>query len=392
MSGKLIFRQNPPCVFRIGRIELVPFIMKVPFLSLSVTNDSLRAEISQAINNVLDRGVYILGSEVDKFELEFSKFVGTTFCVGVGNGFDALHLSLRAIGLGPGDEVLVPSNTYIATWLAISACGAKPVPVEPNPNTFNIDPERIEERITSRTAAIVPVHLYGNPALMPTIVEIARRHHLAIVEDCAQAHGATIGGNSVGSFGETGAWSFFPSKNLGGFGDGGAITTNDFEIATKVRLLRNYGSRLKYYNEILGFNSRLDEIQAAILNCKLNYLEEDNYKRRVNADIYKYLLHQSNLELPSSIDGNLHVWHQFVVKSKDRERLIEYLGIRGVETIIHYPLPPYLQEAYITEYGGKYDLPISDCLHKEVLSLPIGPHLTTDQLNYVAEVINDFEE
>ncbi len=357
-----------------------------------MTSDSLRREIASAINDVVDRGLYILGPELEKFELEFSQFVGTKFCVGVGNGFDALHLSLRAVGVGTGDEVLVPANTYIATWLAVSACGAKPIPIEPDPNTFNINYKRLEDSITSRTAAIVPVHLYGNPASIFEIVEIARRHHLAIVEDCAQAHGATVNGKSVGSFAETGAWSFYPTKNLGALGDGGAITTNDFEIANRVRLLRNYGSKAKYYNEILGFNSRLDELQAAILRCKLNYLAEENRKRQEHADTYKYLLKESRLELPMSVDGNMHVWHQFVVKSRDREQLIQHLGIRGVETSIHYPLPPYQQEAYKVEYEANFDLPISDFLHTEVLSLPIGSHLSLDQLNYVAEGIHDFEQ
>ncbi len=364
--------------------------MEIPFLNLSLTNDSLRFEIDESIRRVLDRGLYILGPEVEKFELEFSNFIGTKYCVGVGNGFDALHLSLRALGVGSGDEVIVPANTYIATWLAVSACGAVPIPVEPDLNTYNIDPRKIEERITSRTVAILPVHLYGNPAPMNEICKLARKYNLAIIEDCAQAHGARIGDRSVGSFGESGAWSFFPTKNLGALGDGGAITTDDFEVAEKVKLLRNYGSGKKYFNHIIGMNSRLDELQAAILRCKLKYLETENESRKRIAGLYLSGIGTEYLTLPEMPQGCSHVWHLFVVRSAERDRLQDFLASKRVETLIHYPVAPYQQEAYLAEFKDRFELPVSDNIHSEVLSLPIGPNLGSAQVDYIIESANEF--
>ncbi|WP_027482707.1 DegT/DnrJ/EryC1/StrS family aminotransferase [Deinococcus pimensis] len=357
--------------------------MNVPFLNVGATYTSLRGELDEATARVLASGWYLLGRELEAFEQEYARYVGARFCVGVANGLDALQLSLRARGIGPGDEVIVPSNTYIATWLAVTQVGATPVPVEPDEDTYNIDPARIEAAVTARTRAVLPVHLYGQPANMTAIVEIARRHGLFVLDDAAQAHGARVDGQRVGSVGDATAWSFYPGKNLGAFGDGGAITTNDEELATRLRVLRNYGSRVKYVNDVQGYNSRLDEIQAAVLRVKLAHLDAWNARRAQIAARYLDALRGTDLVLPVVADGMEPVWHLFVVRTRQRGQLQRQLQERGVQTLIHYPIPPHLQEAYASLGLPKGTFPISERVHDEVLSLPMDPHMTDEQVEYV---------
>jgi dTDP-4-amino-4,6-dideoxygalactose transaminase len=354
----------------------------IPFLDLKPHYD-LRNEINAAIERVISSGWYILGPEVDKFEAEYAEYCKAHHAVGVANGLDALHLSLRAMDVGLGDEVIVPSNTYIATWLAVSQCGATPVPVEPIEATYNIDPNRIEAAITSRTKVILPVHLYGQPADMTPILVTARKHGLRVLEDGAQAHGARYEGKRIGSHGDVVAWSFYPGKNLGAYGDGGAITTNDSEIAERIRLLRNYGSKAKYLNEVRGYNSRLDPLQAAILRVKLQYLDRWNETRQRIADQYLAGLTDIGLTIPFIPDWAKPVWHLFVVRSKWRDKLQQQLKESGVDTIIHYPIPPHLQGAYSDLGFGEGAFPIAERIHEEVLSLPISPSLTIEQIQQV---------
>lgn len=362
--------------------------MIVPFLDLKAPHLELRAELEEAFRRVLDSGWYILGSEVEAFEQEYAEYCEAKHCVGVGNGLDALHLALLAMNVGQGDEVIVPSNTYIATWLAVSQCGATPVPVEPDEATFNIDPALVEAAITSRTKVILPVHLYGQPADLDPILAIAREHRLKVLEDGAQAHGARYKGQRIGAYGDAVAWSFYPGKNLGAMGDGGAVTTNDPEIADRIRVLRNYGSRVKYVNEIQGYNSRLDPLQAAILRVKLAHLDEWNGRRVAIADFYQKALAACELILPGVPDWAEPAWHLFVVRSKERDKLAQYLAAAGVGTMIHYPIPPHLQQAYADLQLSKGAFPISERIHREVLSLPIGPALQIDQAAEVAALLN----
>jgi dTDP-4-amino-4,6-dideoxygalactose transaminase len=365
--------------------------MNIPFLDVGATYHELREEIDQAVGRVLAGGWYILGGEVEAFEREFAAYLGVKHCIGVGNGLDALHLALKARGLGPGDEVLVPSNTYIATWLAVSYCGATPVPIEPDQATYNLDPARLEAAITPRTKAIVPVHLYGQSADMEPIMELAERYGLWVLEDAAQAHGATYRGQPTGGLGHAAGWSFYPGKNLGAFGDAGAITTNDDQLAEQVRMLRNYGSKVKYYNEVAGFNSRLDEIQAAVLRVKLKYLDEWNRRRQEIAGFYLQNLAGLGLTLPTIPATNEHVWHLFVVRSPRRDALQKHLQAAGIGTVIHYPVPPHLQKAYQELGLPEGSLPISEALHREVLSLPMGPHLTESQAAAVVKAVRQFQ-
>lgn len=348
----------------------------IPFLDLKAPHDELRAELDAAIARVLDSGWYILGPEVEAFEAEWAGYCGADHAVGLANGLDALILALRALGVGPGDEVIVPSNTYIATWLAVSAVGAKPVPVEPNPATHNIDPARIEAAITSRTKVLLPVHLYGQPADLDPIVALARQHGLAVVEDAAQAHGARYKGRGIGAHGDVVCWSFYPGKNLGALGDGGAITTNRADLAEKIQVLRNYGSRVKYVNEVQGVNSRLDPLQAAVLRVKLPHLDAWTERRKAIAAIYADGLAGSGLILPSVPDWADPAWHLYVVRSTERDALQARLTVAGVGTLIHYPIPPHRQEAYAGLGLAPDALPIARDLAGEVLSLPMGPHLT----------------
>ena len=364
--------------------------MNIPFLDLHATYTAIREEIDEAVQRVLDSGWYILGQEVEAFEEEFAAFVGAKHCVGVNSGLDALHLALRALGVGPGDEVIVPSNTYIATWLAVTYAGATPVPVEPDLQTYNLDPERIEAAITPRTKVILPVHLYGLPADMDPILEIAERHGLFVLEDAAQAHGARYKGRRIGAIGHVTAWSFYPTKNLGAFGDGGAVTTNDPELAEKHRLLRNYGSPRKYVNTLKGFNSRLDELQAAILRVKLQHLDAWNAHRRALARVYAQELQEVPMVLPVEPAWAEHVYHVYVIRTPQRDALMAYLKDRGIGTLIHYPIPPHLQEAYRDLGFREGDFPVAEQIHREVLSLPMGIHLTEAQVREVATAIQEF--
>ena len=350
----------------------------IPFLDLKAPHVELRPEIDAAIARVLDSGWYILGPEVEAFEAEFAEYVDARHCIGLADGLDALHLALRAMDVGPGDEVIVPSNTYIATWLAASQCGAVPVPVEPDPLTCNIDPARIEAAITPRTKVILPVHLYGQPADMEPILAIARKHGLRVLEDAAQAHGARYKGRRIGSHGDAVAWSFYPGKNLGALGDGGAITTHDPELADRIRVLRNYGSRVKYVNEVQGYNSRLDPIQAAILRVKLAHLDAWTERRRAIAAIYAEGLKESGLILPHVPHWADPAWHLYVVRAADRDGLQQELTNAGVGTLIHYPIPPHMQAAYAELGLSPADLPVARQLAGQVLSLPMGPHLSTE--------------
>lgn len=359
--------------------------MNVPFLDIAAAHRELRESLDSAWNRVRDSGWYILGREVEAFEKAFAAYCGVRHCIGVGNGLDALILLLKAAGIGPGDEVIVPSNTYIATWLAVTHVGAKPVPVEPDSRTFNIDPRLVEAAIGPRTRAILAVHLYGQPADMAALRAIAERHRLRLFEDAAQSHGATDRGRRCGALGDGAAFSFYPGKNLGALGDGGAVTTDNDELARVIRMLRNYGSSEKYRHELVGYNSRLDELQAAFLRVKLPVLDEWNDRRRRIAGHYTDRLANTRLLLPEVEPGCEPVWHLFVVRHPERERLSRQLAEAGIGTVIHYPTPPHKQDAYI----GMKDLalPIAEQLHAEVLSLPIGPHMTDDQVEYVTDTL-----
>lgn len=362
----------------------------IPFLELKSAYQEQKTELDEAIATVLESGYYILGPQVEAFEAEFAASHGVKYCVGLGNGLDALHLGLLALGVGPGDEVIVPSNTYIATWLAVTYTGATPVPVEPVEATYNLDPARIEAAITPRTKAILPVHLYGQSADMEPIVEIARRHNLGVLDDAAQAQGARYKGKYVGGLCDITAWSFYPGKNLGAYGDAGAITTNDAALADRVRVLRNYGSRIKYVNEVIGFNTRLDELQAAVLRVKLKKLEEWNGRRRKIAALYLENLQGLDLVLPEVPEDNEPVWHLFVVRHPRRDDLQNYLKQTGIGTLIHYPIPPHMQQAYLGLNIKEGSLPISEAIHREVLSLPMYPHLSDEQVQQVIAALRQY--
>ena len=360
----------------------------IPFLDMKAPYVELRAEIDVAIARVLEGGWYILGPEVDAFEVEFAAYCQAGHAIGLANGLDALHLALRAMDIGPGDEVIVPSNTYIATWLAASQCGAIPVPVEPDERTYNIDPSLIEAAITPRTKVILPVHLYGQPADMDPILAIARKHGLRVLEDAAQAHGARYKGRRIGAHGDAVAWSFYPGKNLGALGDGGAVTTDDPVLADRIRVLRNYGSRVKYVNEVQGYNSRLDPLQAAVLRVKLMHLDAWNARRTAMARQYLDGLRGSSLILPYVPDWAEPAWHLFVVRHPQRDELQAKLAEAGIGTLIHYPIPPHRQAAYAHAGFAKGAFPIASRMADEVLSLPMGPHLEDDQMREVISVIN----
>lgn len=363
--------------------------MNVPFLDLKAAVDELRADIDASIVKVLNSGQYILGDEVEAFEKEFAKYCGAKYCVGVANGLDALHLVLHSWNIGPGDEVIVPSNTYIATWLAVSYCGAIPVPVEPEEDTYNIDPLKIEAAITSRTKAILPVHLYGQPADLDRIISIARAHDLKILEDGAQAHGAEYKGKKIGCHGDAVTWSFYPGKNLGAIGDGGAITTDDEKLFNDLRALRNYGSTKRYVHEIVGFNSRLDPMQAAILRVKLNHLDDWNNRRKKIASTYSTSLVDTGITVPFIPSWLSPAWHLYVVQTNKRDALQKYLSEFNIGTLIHYPVPPHLQGAYRNS-SKKINLPIAESMANEILSLPIGPHMKDAQVEQVIDAIQSF--
>jgi len=361
--------------------------MNVPFLELRPAYLELKQEIDAAVARVLDSGWYILGPEVDAFEADWASFCEASFAIGLANGLDALILALRALDVGPGHEVIVPSNTYIATWLAVSAVGATPVPVEPDPATHNIDPAKLADAITPATRVILPVHLYGQPADLDQILAVARDRGIFVVEDAAQAHGARQQGKRIGAHGDLVCWSFYPGKNLGAFGDAGAVTTDNAALAEKIRMLRNYGSRQKYVNEERGVNSRLDPIQAAILRVKLEHLEDWTERRRAIAAVYREGLRDTDLTLPHVPQWADPAWHLYVVRSPDRERLQQRLSEAGIGTLIHYPIAPHMQEAY-ADLGLRPDaLPIARQLAEEVLSLPIGPQMTIEQAMQVVQGI-----
>ena len=359
----------------------------IPFLDLASINRAHADGLNAAVRRVLDSGWYILGEEGASFEREYAAFCGAAECVGVANGLDALVLALRALDIGPGDEVLVPSNTFIATWLAVSHVGATPVPVEPVTATANIDPSRLAAALTPRTRAVMPVHLYGQPAEMAPILAFAREHGLKVIEDAAQAHGARYRGERIGAHGDIVTWSFYPGKNLGALGDGGAVTTNDAALAERVRMLRNYGSKQKYRHEVIGFNSRLDELQAAMLRAKLPALVAENTQRARIASHYTEHLQGLPLQLPHSAEGCASSWHLYVVRHARRDALAKALAERGIGTVIHYPVPPHLQPAYASLGLPRGALPIAEALHDEVLSLPMGPTMSMADADAVVEAV-----
>ncbi|MRX11814.1 aminotransferase class V-fold PLP-dependent enzyme [Pseudoduganella sp. FT25W] len=362
--------------------------MNVPFLDLKAINLRQESALQAAFQRVLQSGWYVLGRELEQFEAEFAAFCGSRQTVGVANGLDAIMLALKAYGVGPGDEVIVPSNTYIATWLAVSQCGARPVPVEPVAATYNIDPARVAAAITPRTRAIIAVHLYGQPADMDPLNALARQHGLKVIEDAAQAHGARYRGVSTGHLGDAAAFSFYPGKNLGALGDGGAVTTDDDAIAAQLRVLRNYGSRQKYHNEVAGFNSRLDELQAALLRVKLATLAQDNQQRAAIAALYlRELADVPGLVLPQVPAWADPVWHVFVVRHAQRDALAQRLAAAGIGTIVHYPVPPHLQPAYAELGFQAGQFPIAEAIHREVLSLPMGPTMTADDAAAVVRAV-----
>jgi dTDP-4-amino-4,6-dideoxygalactose transaminase len=364
----------------------------IPFLDVGATYRELQGELDAAYRRVMEHGWFILGREVEAFEAEFAAYCDVKHCVSLGNGLDALHLALRALGVGPGDEVIVPSNTYIATWLAVTYAGATPVAVEPDPATHNLDPTKIAAAVSPRTRAILPVHLYGLPADMDAIAAVARDHGLKVLEDAAHAHGACYCGRRAGALGDCGCFSFYPGKNLGCFGDGGAVTTDDDDLADRLRLLRNYGSRRKYHHELAGVNSRLDELQAAFLRVKLPHLDEWNRRRADIAAQYRAALRTvPGVILQTTQDYSESAWHLFVVRHPRRDELQHHLAGAGIGTMVHYPIPPHRSAAYAETAWRGGRLPWADRLAGEVLSLPIGPHLTAAQVDRVCDALRSFQ-
>lgn len=361
----------------------------IKFLDLYKINEKYREEIYSKIKEVLDSGWYLLGKQNEIFEKNFSQYCGVKHCIGCANGLEALTLIIRAMGFKQGDEIIVPANTYIASILAISENGCTPVLVEPDIKTYNIDPDLIEEKITPKTKAIMVVHLYGQAVEMEKIWQLAKKYNLKIIEDSAQAHGALYQGKRTGNLGDASGFSFYPGKNLGCLGDGGCVTTNDSELAQKIRAIRNYGSHIKYHNIYNGINSRLDEIQAAVLDVKLKELDNDNNHRRKIAQYYIDNIKNPEIILPETYDKDAHVWHIFAIRTKDRNRLQEYLKDNGIQTLIHYPIPPHKQECY--KEWNNLSFPITEKIHDEILSLPISPVMTKEEAKDVCIVINKFE-
>lgn len=365
--------------------------MTIPFLSFSPQHNPIRSAVLAAIADVYDNQWYVLGEQVKSFESEYSAFNQVAQTIGVANGLDALHLALEALGVQPGDEVILPSNTYIATWLAVSFVGGVPVPVEPNPHTYNLDPAQIEAAITSRTKGIMPVHLYGQACEMGPIMAIAKAHGLWVVEDNAQAQGATWEGGVTGSFGNVNGTSFYPGKNLGALGDAGAVTTNDDRLAGKIRTLRNYGSQQKYYNEVIGHNSRLDELQAAVLRVKLTHLLDWTSQRQAVAALYnQHLAGIDDLLLPAVAVGATHVYHLYVVRTTRRDALQQHLTQAGIGTLIHYPVPPHRQQAYAHMNIPAGSLPLAEELAATSISLPMWPGMTEEHVVAVAAAVRTF--
>lgn len=360
----------------------------IKFLDLKKINNRYREEIDSRIKNILDKGWYLQGEENENFTKNFANFCGTKFALGVANGLDALNLIIKAYGFGNGDEIIVPANTYIATILAISENGCIPILVEPDIKTYNINPDSIEEKITSKTKAIMVVHLYGQAVQMEKIWKIAKKYNLKIIEDSAQAHGAIYQENRTGNLGDASGFSFYPGKNLGCMGDGGAVTTNDEELFNKIKAIANYGSDRKYHHIYKGVNSRLDEIQAAVLDIKLKHLDSDNNKRREISKYYRENIKNSKLILPETYDEKSHVWHIFAVRTQNRDEFQKYLTEKGIQTIIHYPTPPHKQGAY--KEWNNLSFPITEEIHNTILSLPISPVITDSEIEKVVEVVNEY--
>ena len=361
--------------------------MKVPFLDLEAAYDELRHELDDAYFRVMSSGRYLLGRELDAFEEEFAAYSGAKHCVGVASGSDALYLSLRAKEIGPGDCVIVPTNTYVATWLAVSRVGAALVPVEPNPETYTLELAAVESALCPDVAALMPVHLYGQPAKIDELTRLADRSGLVVLPDAAQAHGARYMSKPLGNFGDAVSWSFYPSKNLGGFGDGGAVTTDSASVADELRSLRNYGSRIRDVVDVEGVNSRLSELQAAFLRVKLQHLDGWNARRAERAERYLTELEDLELGLPLVAPNAESCWHQFVVRCQHRDEVMAGLAQGGVATLVHYPVPPYAQGAFAHLGILEGQFPVADRLHREVLSLPIGPHMTDAQQNVVIDLL-----
>ncbi len=365
--------------------------MKIPFLSFDATNDRIRSEMTQAFQNVFESKWYILGDYVKQFEKEYAAYNQVKHCVGVSNGLDALFLSLKVLGIGNGDEVIVPSNTYIATLLAVTYVGAKPVLVEPNADTMNIDPAKIEAAINAKTKAIIPVHLYGQCCEMKEIMSIATKHKLFVIEDNAQSQGSSHQGQLAGSFGHVNGTSFYPGKNLGALGDAGAVTTNDSQLAENIKVKRNYGSQKKYYNEVIGYNMRLDELQAALLSVKLKYLDSWTKERQQIASWYDEALKGvGDLILPAIAPGATHVYHLYVIRTGKRDALQEHLHKNEIGTLIHYPVPPHLQEACRDMNFKKDDFPLAERISDTVVSIPLWPGMQQPTVEKVASVIKNF--
>lgn len=362
--------------------------MKIPFFDLKRLHAPLEEELQAAAQRVIHSGHFILGPELEAFETEWAGYIGVPFCIGVGNGLEAIQLLLKAYGIGSGEEVLVPAHTFIATWLAVTYCGATPIPVEPDLTTYNMDPSLVRTAITPRTRALLPVHLYGQPAEMEVLQEIALQHDLILIEDAAQSQGALYRGHQTGSLGDSAATSFYPGKNLGALGDGGAILTRDPRIAQQVRKLRNYGAQVKYTHELAGHNSRLDELQAAFLRVKLRHLDTWNERRRALAELYTAGLQNTPLVLPKAPDWVQPVWHQYVVRTPHREKLRAFLEQKGIATLIHYPTPPHKQQAYASLSLGA--LPRTESLTQEVLSLPLSPALEEEEVQQVIHAVQEF--
>lgn len=362
----------------------------IPLVNLKAQYQIIKSEVNSAIKNVLESTHFILGEKVENFEQKFAKFSGTKYAVGVASGLNALELGMRALGIGEGDEVITPTNSFIASSSAISFTGAKPVLVDCEENSFNINPKKIEEKITKKTKAIMPVHLYGRPADMDPILKIAKEHSLVVIEDACQAHGASYKGKKVGSIGVFGAFSFYPGKNLGGYGDGGIVTTNNEKLAQTIRSMRNYGQTQKYHHEYLAWNSRLDTIQAAVLLVKLKYLDKWNKARRKIAENYNKLLKNLPVITPQIPKDSEHVFHLYIIRTKKRDALAKFLKKHVISTGLHYPIPIHLQKAYSKLGYKKGDFPVSERLSKEILSLPMYPELKESQIEFICKTIKEF--
>lgn len=363
--------------------------MNVKFMDLKRMHDPIKEEIMKEINEVIEKNSYILGDKVEEFEKNFAGFHNIGFGVGLDSGTSALELGLKALGIGQGDEVIVPVNTFIATASAVAFSGAKPVLVD-NDEHYNIDASKIEKAITDKTKAIIPVHLYGQPADMDEINEIARKYNLVVIEDACQAHGAGYKGKKIGNFSKLACFSFYPGKNLGGFGDGGIVLTNDKELAEKLKMMRNYGQSKKYYHDFFGYNRRLDALQAAVLNVKLKHLNEWNNSRREIADRYRELLKDLPLNLPTEKLDREHVYHLFVIRTEERDKLAEFLKQNGIDTGLHYPIPIHLQKSYSNLNYKQGDFPVAEKYAGEILSLPMFPGMTNEEVEYVCNKVREF--